>query len=160
MEANDGAATGLANNVKAVRSALESAGVIFVEENGEGPGVRLRKTIPTAPFTVERLMKVVDEFERSQFEKIRSELEPSTLSAGLVLGRHPTGINLQVTGNIGPIGTIRLIGGTLIFVPDLENGRDWTPHDWLTPGELSRWVRETCRAHAGAKASREAKEVK
>jgi transcriptional regulator with XRE-family HTH domain len=28
----------------AVRRALESAGVIFVEENGEGPGVRLRKT--------------------------------------------------------------------------------------------------------------------
>ena len=27
----------------AVRSALEAAGVIFVEENGEGPGVRLRK---------------------------------------------------------------------------------------------------------------------
>lgn len=30
--------------VAAVRSALESAGVIFVEENGEGPGVRLRKS--------------------------------------------------------------------------------------------------------------------
>ena len=27
----------------AIRSALESAGVIFVDENGEGPGVRLRK---------------------------------------------------------------------------------------------------------------------
>jgi transcriptional regulator with XRE-family HTH domain len=27
----------------AIRSALESAGVIFVHENGEGPGVRLRK---------------------------------------------------------------------------------------------------------------------
>jgi transcriptional regulator with XRE-family HTH domain len=26
-----------------VRAALESAGVIFVDENGEGPGVRLRK---------------------------------------------------------------------------------------------------------------------
>jgi hypothetical protein len=26
-----------------VRERLESAGVIFVEENGEGPGVRLRK---------------------------------------------------------------------------------------------------------------------
>ncbi|TGP24990.1 helix-turn-helix domain-containing protein [Mesorhizobium sp. M1D.F.Ca.ET.184.01.1.1] len=26
-----------------VRAALEAAGVIFVEENGEGPGVRLRK---------------------------------------------------------------------------------------------------------------------
>ncbi len=29
--------------VDALRSALESAGVIFVAENGEGPGVRLRK---------------------------------------------------------------------------------------------------------------------
>lgn len=27
----------------ALRSALEAAGVIFIEENGEGPGVRLRK---------------------------------------------------------------------------------------------------------------------
>jgi hypothetical protein len=29
--------------------ALESAGVIFVEENGDGPGVRLRKPAPPAP---------------------------------------------------------------------------------------------------------------
>jgi transcriptional regulator with XRE-family HTH domain len=29
--------------VAAIRSALESAGVIFVDENGEGPGVRLCK---------------------------------------------------------------------------------------------------------------------
>ena len=29
--------------VDAIRAALESAGVIFIEENGEGPGVRLRK---------------------------------------------------------------------------------------------------------------------
>lgn len=27
----------------ALRSALESAGVIFIDANGEGPGVRLRK---------------------------------------------------------------------------------------------------------------------
>ena len=31
------------NNLAAIRAALESAGVIFVDENGEGPGVRLRK---------------------------------------------------------------------------------------------------------------------
>jgi len=30
----------------AIRAALESAGVIFVEENGEGPGVRLLKGKP------------------------------------------------------------------------------------------------------------------
>lgn len=29
--------------LSAIRAALETAGVIFVEENGEGPGVRLRK---------------------------------------------------------------------------------------------------------------------
>jgi hypothetical protein len=26
-----------------MRTALEAAGIIFIEENGEGPGVRLRK---------------------------------------------------------------------------------------------------------------------
>jgi ribosome-binding protein aMBF1 (putative translation factor) len=30
-------------NLMTVREILEAAGVIFVEENGEGPGVRLRK---------------------------------------------------------------------------------------------------------------------
>ncbi|WP_284946021.1 helix-turn-helix domain-containing protein [Acidisoma cladoniae] len=29
--------------LSAIRAALEAAGVIFVEENGEGPGVRLKK---------------------------------------------------------------------------------------------------------------------
>lgn len=29
----------------AIRSALETAGVIFIAENGEGPGVRLRKDV-------------------------------------------------------------------------------------------------------------------
>ena len=31
------------SNKLKIRSALEAAGVIFVDENGEGPGVRLRK---------------------------------------------------------------------------------------------------------------------
>lgn len=30
--------------VATIKAALEAAGVIFVEENGEGPGVRLRKS--------------------------------------------------------------------------------------------------------------------
>ena len=30
--------------VAAIRSALEAAGVVFIEENGGGPGVRLGKT--------------------------------------------------------------------------------------------------------------------
>lgn len=33
----------MANNLTAIRAALEAAGVIFVAENGQGPGVRLRK---------------------------------------------------------------------------------------------------------------------
>ena len=32
-----------ATDLVAIRVALEAAGVIFVDENGEGPGVRLRK---------------------------------------------------------------------------------------------------------------------
>lgn len=43
MEASDGEAAGMTNNVESVKRVLEGAGVIFVAENGEGPGVRLRK---------------------------------------------------------------------------------------------------------------------
>ena len=32
-----------ANNLAAIRAALEAAGVEFIAENGGGPGVRLRK---------------------------------------------------------------------------------------------------------------------
>jgi transcriptional regulator with XRE-family HTH domain len=32
----------VANNLTAIRGALESAGVEFIEENGGGPGVRLK----------------------------------------------------------------------------------------------------------------------
>jgi transcriptional regulator with XRE-family HTH domain len=31
------------SNIAAIRAALEASGVIFIDENGEGPGVRLRK---------------------------------------------------------------------------------------------------------------------
>ncbi|WP_376094573.1 helix-turn-helix domain-containing protein [Roseomonas sp. CCTCC AB2023176] len=41
-----GARTPYPNNLAAIRAALEAAGVIFVAENGEGPGVRLRKADP------------------------------------------------------------------------------------------------------------------
>jgi hypothetical protein len=43
MIASEGPASGMANNVAAVRAALESAGVEFIAENGGGAGVRLRK---------------------------------------------------------------------------------------------------------------------
>jgi DNA-binding XRE family transcriptional regulator len=34
------------NTIAKVRSALEALGIIFIAENGEGPGVRLRKSRP------------------------------------------------------------------------------------------------------------------
>ncbi len=46
MEASEGPASGLRNNVAAVRTALEAAGVEFIAENGGGAGVRLRKGQP------------------------------------------------------------------------------------------------------------------
>jgi hypothetical protein len=43
LEAQPGLLAAQARTVEALRAALEAAGVIFVAENGEGPGVRLRK---------------------------------------------------------------------------------------------------------------------
>ena len=45
MEASPAEAMGLVNNIRAVRQALESAGVEFIPENGGGAGVRLRKEV-------------------------------------------------------------------------------------------------------------------
>lgn len=39
-----GATTPVTNNLSAIRAALEAAGVEFIEENGGGPGVRLKKS--------------------------------------------------------------------------------------------------------------------
>ena len=35
--------TPMPRNLLAIQQALEAAGVIFIEQNGDGPGVRLRK---------------------------------------------------------------------------------------------------------------------
>lgn len=42
-EVEDGILSMTAANQRAVRQALEDAGVQFIEQNGGGPGVRLRK---------------------------------------------------------------------------------------------------------------------
>ena len=43
LEANDGPLGGRAETGAKIRTALEAAGVEFINENGGGPGVRLRK---------------------------------------------------------------------------------------------------------------------
>ena len=43
LEAAEGPLGGRQGTVDALIAALTAAGVIFIEENGEGPGVRLRK---------------------------------------------------------------------------------------------------------------------
>lgn len=43
LEAQDGPLGGRASTVTAIQQALEGAGVTFAMDDGEGPGVRLRK---------------------------------------------------------------------------------------------------------------------
>lgn len=45
MEASQGPATGLINNVNAVRNALENAGAVFINKNGMELGVRLASAV-------------------------------------------------------------------------------------------------------------------
>ena len=46
LEAQDGPLGGRSVTEGKIRTALESAGVEFIDENGGGPGVRLRKRQP------------------------------------------------------------------------------------------------------------------
>lgn len=45
LEAQDGDLGGRASTAEAIRTALESAGAVFLPENGNGPGVALRKGV-------------------------------------------------------------------------------------------------------------------
>jgi DNA-binding XRE family transcriptional regulator len=44
-----GAAQPRRSTVDVIRRAFESAGILFIDENGEGPGVRLRKRVLKKP---------------------------------------------------------------------------------------------------------------
>jgi hypothetical protein len=46
MEAADGIPAGLSKNLELVQRALEDAGVIFIDADEEGPGVRLKAKQP------------------------------------------------------------------------------------------------------------------
>jgi transcriptional regulator with XRE-family HTH domain len=43
LEAHDGVLGGRADTGEKIEAALKNAGVVFIDENGGGPGVRLRK---------------------------------------------------------------------------------------------------------------------
>jgi predicted transcriptional regulator len=45
LEATDGDVGGRPETAEKIVTSLERAGIIFVTENGEGPGVRLRKEV-------------------------------------------------------------------------------------------------------------------
>ena len=46
LESLDGRLGGRAGTADKIRAALETAGIEFIDENGGGPGVRLRKRQP------------------------------------------------------------------------------------------------------------------
>jgi transcriptional regulator with XRE-family HTH domain len=48
LEANDGPLGGSSKTAETIQFALERAGVEFIDENGGGPGVRLRKPLRTS----------------------------------------------------------------------------------------------------------------
>jgi ribosome-binding protein aMBF1 (putative translation factor) len=44
MEAQDGVPSAISRNLEKVQETLEGAGVIFIDEGEQGPGVRIRKS--------------------------------------------------------------------------------------------------------------------
>jgi transcriptional regulator with XRE-family HTH domain len=60
MEASENTVTGFANNIAAVRAALEAAGVEFIAENGGGAGVRLKKP-PLAVAEITEKIQALDD---------------------------------------------------------------------------------------------------
>ena len=80
--------TGVPQNstLAAIQRALEAAGVIFVEENGEGPGVRLKKVAEAKPVRIER-----KDFPDYEGTLVRLDGPVGTLQRGGIQATTPTG---------------------------------------------------------------------
>jgi transcriptional regulator with XRE-family HTH domain len=81
LETQPGALAAQQRTVDAIVGALEKAGVIFVEENGEGPGVRLKKKAKTHDQLTSKIAELhealphVDEKAKASPHKAMKQLE-------------------------------------------------------------------------------------
>ncbi len=46
FESESGIPASRSKNLEAIRSSFEAAGVVFIDQNGGGPGVRLKEPLP------------------------------------------------------------------------------------------------------------------
>jgi hypothetical protein len=117
------------------KEALEGAGVIFVEENGEGPGVRLRRRSPhkmTAEDFEGYWQRMLDALFSNgpQNPLLRlSELKPVRVKDGLHL--------VDESGEI--LGTALLKGDKVVLEPPLTSALT-SPHGLISEADIINWI--------------------
>jgi len=121
-------------------SALEAAGVIFVEENGHSPGVRLRKGQPegNSAMTLIEFLNAVSLYEKTELWSKGIHVPGQALPRfGFTLvGVDRTGFHLMLDDG-KMLGSIQWREGGAHYDPPLQHGRSSGPVD---PEHLNQWV--------------------
>jgi len=124
----------------AIRTALEAAGVIFVEENGHGPGARLRKGQPEGnnAMTLIEFLNAVSLYEKTELwsKGIRVPGQALPRFGFTLVGVDRTGFHLMLDDG-KMLGSIQWREGGAHYDPPLQHGRSSGPVD---PEHLNQWV--------------------
>jgi transcriptional regulator with XRE-family HTH domain len=132
------------NNLLGVKSALESAGVIFVDENGEGPGVRLRRR-SAHKMTTDQFKMEGDDFEHNRLPDLLRELKADRMTIRRTVDRMSLHVGTR------EIGYVELNGGIPKIDPPLTESPKQQLPNFVDRVDLENWATAAWHRHQGIK---------
>ena len=136
------------SSVDKMRATMETAGAIFVDDNGEGAGVRMTKRVSKPAMDAEALSLFLDRFWPKHLPGLTASLGKSGRPGLIELRQDDLSVTLHWNERV--IGSFTITKDDIDFDPPLLQGRPKGTRP--TPNEIRTWIIETVAVRGGKKA--------